>query len=176
MTSATGLMGFWITALIILVATVAEAQTNRANGPNIPFPPAGPNMRNLNNICKEGQKRPRYPEKSFPPSGSSDLRRRGKAINRLESWYNVCCHGQNAPPESQILCCTKQAWKQALSQFCVEEYSTMSSVYECCQYKDVARWTCFDSELPNPDYNGKPLYTAPLMPQEPGFTFNSNAC
>lgn len=67
-------------------------------------------------------------------------------------------------------------WKQALSQFCVEEYSTMTLPYECCADRGDARWTCFDSELPNPNYNPTPGYTAPTMPQEPGFTFNANVC
>uniref|UniRef100_A0A1A8HZG4 Extracellular matrix protein 1 n=1 Tax=Nothobranchius kuhntae TaxID=321403 RepID=A0A1A8HZG4_NOTKU len=176
MTSAPGLMGFWITALIILVATVEEAQMNKVKTPDILFPPACPKMTNLKNICELGQYRPRYPDKSLPLTGYSDLRRRANAINRLESWYDICCHEQNAPPDSQILCCAEQAWKQALSQFCVEEYSTMSAVYECCEYKNVARWTCFDSDLPNPDYDKKPDYIAPNMPREPGFTFDSDAC
>ena len=67
-------------------------------------------------------------------------------------------------------------WKQALSQFCVEEYGTMTLPYECCEDGGDARWTCFDSELPNPNYSSTPGYTAPIMPQEPGFNFNANAC
>lgn len=67
-------------------------------------------------------------------------------------------------------------WKQALSQYCDEEYGTMTAVYECCESKDETRWTCFNSELPNPDYNPTPGYTALSVPQEPGFTFNATAC
>lgn len=67
-------------------------------------------------------------------------------------------------------------WKQALSQFCVEEYATMTLPYECCADRGDTRWMCFDSELPNPDYSPTPGYTAPPVPQEPGFMFNAIAC
>ncbi|KAM6899918.1 extracellular matrix protein 1 [Xenentodon cancila] len=153
-----------------------ETKGYSLNEPNVPFPPALPTFKNLANICHQGQSRPRYPDSFFPTSGVSHFRRRGAAINRLESWYSLCCSGQVAQQASQILCCAQQAWKQALSHFCVEEFSTMTAVYECCESKGEPRWQCFNSKLPNPNYSPTPGYTAPAMPSEPGFTFEPNAC
>uniref|UniRef100_A0A3Q3KG02 Extracellular matrix protein 1a n=2 Tax=Monopterus albus TaxID=43700 RepID=A0A3Q3KG02_MONAL len=139
-------------------------------------PPARPTVRNLAAICHCGQGRPRYLASFFPSSGASHFRRRGSAINRLESWYSLCCSGQVAHSSSQILCCARQAWHQALSQFCVDEFSVMTVPYLCCEAKGDARWMCFNSELPNPNYYPVPDYTAPKVPLEPGFTFNPYAC
>uniref|UniRef100_A0A3P8VF67 Extracellular matrix protein 1a n=2 Tax=Cynoglossus semilaevis TaxID=244447 RepID=A0A3P8VF67_CYNSE len=139
-------------------------------------PPACPTVHNLAAICHSGHGRPRYPPNFFPGSRFSHFRRRGSAINRLESWFSLCCSGQVARQSHLILCCTRQAWKQALSQFCDEEYSTMTLPYECCAERGEARWMCFDSELPNPNYSATPDYTPPQVPDEPGFSFDSNAC
>nr|XP_046273070.1 extracellular matrix protein 1-like [Scatophagus argus] len=176
MTSVGGLAGFWLMALLTLHVNVGETKRNSLNEPDVPFPPARPTSENLAAICHQGQGRPRYPDSFFGGSGASHFRRRGKAINRLESWYTLCCSGQVAQWTTQILCCAQQAWKQALSQFCVEEYSTMTVPYECCADRGETRWTCFDSELPNPNYKPTPGYTAPPVPQELGFIFNANAC
>ncbi|XP_051246006.1 extracellular matrix protein 1 [Dicentrarchus labrax] len=172
-----GLTGFWIIALLTFhSANVGETQRNSLNEPDVPFPPARPAAQNLAAICHQGQGRPRYPASFFPGSGASHFRRRGKAINRLESWYTVCCSELAAEQSTQILCCAQQAWRQALSQFCVEEHSTMTLPYECCADGGEARWMCFNSELPNPDYNPTPGYTAPPVLPEPGFMFSPNAC
>ncbi|XP_042363147.1 extracellular matrix protein 1-like [Plectropomus leopardus] len=172
-----GLTGFWIIVLLTFHgADVGETRGNSLNEPNVPFPPACPTAQNLAAICHNGQRRPRYPPSFFPNSRFSHFRRRGNAINRLESWYSLCCSGQVAQQSSQILCCAQQAWKQALSEFCVEEYSTMTRAYECCADRGDARWRCFDSELPNPNYSPIPGYTAPQVPEETGFTFNPLAC
>ncbi|XP_069372841.1 extracellular matrix protein 1 [Paralichthys olivaceus] len=177
MTSAGGHIGFWIVAFLTLHgANFGETKTNSLNEPDVPFPPACPTAQNLAAICHQGQGRPRYLASFFPSSGASHFRRRGNAINRLESWYRSCCSGQVVQQSHQILCCAQQAWKQALSQFCVEEYSTMTMPYECCEDRGDARWTCFNSELPNPNYSSTPGYTAPNVPEEPGFTFNPNTC
>ncbi|KAG7501112.1 extracellular matrix protein 1-like [Solea senegalensis] len=172
MTSLGGLTGFWVIAMLTLYG---EAQGHSLNEPDVPFPPACPTAQNLAAICHQGQGRPRYPASFFPVSGASHFRRCGNAINRLESWYSLCCSG-HAAQQSQLLCCAQQAWKQALSKFCAEEYSTMTVPYECCEDRGDARWKCFDSELPNPNYSSTPGYTAPQLPAEPGFTFDSNAC
>ncbi|XP_059206286.1 extracellular matrix protein 1 [Centropristis striata] len=177
MISIGGLTGFWITALLVLYgADMGETSGNSLNEPDVPFPPAGPTALNLAAICHHGQGRPRYPPSFFPNSRVGHFRRRGAAINRLESWFSLCCSGQVAQQSDQILCCAQQAWKQALSQFCVEEYSTMTKAYVCCADRGDERWICFDSELPNPNYDPTPGYTAPQIPEEPGFTFNANAC
>ncbi|XP_054462629.1 extracellular matrix protein 1-like [Anoplopoma fimbria] len=177
MISIGGLTGFWIIALVTIHgADVGETKRNSLNEPDVPFPPACPTTQNLAAICYQGQGRPRYSSSFFPNSGVSHFRRRGSAINRLESWYSLCCSGQIAQQSDQILCCAKQAWKQTLSQFCMEEFSTMTKAYMCCADRGDARWACFDSELPNPNYDSKPGYTAPPVPEEPGFTFNAFAC
>lgn len=83
--------------------------------PDVPFPPACPTLQNLAAICHYGQSRPRYPPSFFPRSGVSFFRRCGKAINRLESWYGMCCNGEVAQQNVQILCCAQQA----VSRVCV---------------------------------------------------------
>ncbi|XP_056269618.1 extracellular matrix protein 1-like [Pseudoliparis swirei] len=175
MISIGGITGFLIIALLH-GADVGETKRNALNEPDVPFPPAAPTVDNLDAICNLSQGRPRYPSSFFPNSRFGHFRRRGNAINRLEWWYSLCCSGEVAEQRDPILCCTKQAWKQSLSQFCTEEYSTMTNAYECCQDKGDARWACFDSELPNPNYDPEPNYSAPVVPEEPGFTFNANTC
>ncbi|XP_041868425.1 extracellular matrix protein 1-like [Melanotaenia boesemani] len=177
MTSIGNLRGCWIIAVVTLLGADFGVTIKRPRSdPNVPFPPACPTSDNLANLCNYSNERPRYQDSFFPASGASHFRRRGHAINRMESWYSSCCGGLVEKQPSEVLCCAKQAWKQALSQFCVEEYSTMTMAYECCQYKGDARWICFDSELPNPDYSPIPGYTAPEMPPELGFTFDPTAC
>ncbi|KAG8005283.1 Extracellular matrix protein 1 [Nibea albiflora] len=175
MISTGGLAGFWVIALLALRGVTGETRTNSLGEPDIPFPPARPTTQNIVAICQQGQGRPRYPDSFFPSSRVSHFRRLGKAVNRLESWYTLCCSGQTQY-STQVICCAEQAWKQALSQFCVEEYATMTRAYECCADRGDARWTCFDSELPNPNYDPTPGYTAPSVPREAGFIFNPHAC
>ncbi|XP_053190151.1 extracellular matrix protein 1-like [Scomber japonicus] len=170
-----GLTGFWIFALMTL-HSANLGETNPLNEPDVPFPPGFPTAENIAAICHHGNGRPRYPDSFFPGSGVSHWKRRGNAINKLESWYSLCCSGAVVHQSSQILCCSQQAWKQALSEFCVAEYSTMTRAYECCRKKGDERWSCFDSELPNPNYDPTPGYTAPQLPLELGFSFNADAC
>ncbi|XP_068432240.1 extracellular matrix protein 1-like [Clinocottus analis] len=171
MTLIGGITGFWIIALLSS-ADVGETKRNSLNEPDVPFPPASPTAQNLDNICNLGEGRPRYPSSFFPRSRVSHFRRRGNAINRLEWWYSLCCSGQI----DQMLCCAQHAWKESLSQFCTEEFSTMTAAYVCCGKTGDARWTCFDRELTNPNYLPKPDYTAPPIPEQPGFIFNVNTC
>ncbi|XP_077598985.1 extracellular matrix protein 1 [Stigmatopora nigra] len=154
---------------ILLIVFLAESL-------DVPFPPARPVAHNLANICSRGQGRPRYAEGFFPRSGAGTLKRRAKAINRLESWYVGCCGLPEDNWEAAALCCARQAWKEALGQFCMEEFGTMTAHYECCRKDGQERWTCFDSELPNPNYEATPGYSAPAMPAEPGFVFDVGAC
>lgn len=141
MAPAGELTAFWITALLTCLGAQlggkhlwhtlqsAGAFTNlcfcvsietKTVFPYVPFPPALPITENLAAICQEGSGRPRYPDSFFPPSGYSHDRRRGKAINRLESWFSLCCSGLVAQQPSQILCCAQQA---------------------------VSRWGCSESEI-----------------------------
>ncbi|XP_056154845.1 extracellular matrix protein 1-like [Lampris incognitus] len=172
-----GITGLWMLALLALDgANYGETRPNSLNEPDVPFPPARPTAENLAAICQHGQGRPRYPPRYFPRTGVSHFVRRGDAVNRLESWYGACCGEQTAQENSAVLCCAQQAWKQALSQFCVEELSTKTVAYECCDERGEARWTCFNSELPNPMYNPTPGYTAPAVLEELGFAFKPSAC
>ncbi|KAF3834073.1 hypothetical protein F7725_025277 [Dissostichus mawsoni] len=172
MISIVGLSGFWILALLTLHgADVGETKRNSLNEPDVPFPPACPTAENLAAVCLQGQGRPRYLSSFFPNSRVSHFHRRGNAINRMESWFSLCCRGQQDQNHTSCEC-----WKQALSQFCTEEASTMTKAYVCCADRGEARWTCFNSELPNPYYDPTPGYTAPPVPEEAGFTFDPNDC
>ncbi|KAK9526724.1 hypothetical protein VZT92_015409 [Zoarces viviparus] len=174
MISIGGLTGFWMIALLTLHgADVGETNRSSFNEPDVPFPPAYPTAQNLAAICHQGQGRPRYLPGFFPRSRVSHFRRRGNAINRLESWYSYCCSDQIAQQNHQILCCAQQAWRQTLTQFCTEEFSTMTGAYVCCGDRGDAQWACFNRELPNPNYDPTPGYIAPPVPVEPGFTFNA---
>lgn len=86
-----------------------ETRVNSLNEPDVPFPPACPAAQNMVAICNHGQGRPRYPSSFFPNSRVGHFRRRGNAINRLESWYSLCCSGHLAQHPEQIICCAQQA-------------------------------------------------------------------
>ncbi|XP_020356341.1 extracellular matrix protein 1 [Oncorhynchus kisutch] len=168
----------WLLALLTLDCAKLGGTQNFSSlqEPDVPFPPARPTLQNLAAICHYGQSRPRYPPSFFPRSGVSFFRRCGKAINRLESWYSMCCSGEVAQQNVQILCCAQQAWQNALSVFCVEEFAVMTRAYPCCRKSGETRWSCFNDELPNPFYEPTAGYMAPQMPHEPGFTWKPNAC
>ncbi|XP_069041055.1 extracellular matrix protein 1 isoform X2 [Lepisosteus oculatus] len=145
--------------------------------PQVPFPPAQPLTDNLLNICRYGDQRPRYPPDSLPHTGFSHLRRYGDTINRLESWYQVCCHGDRAVK----LCCAQQAWRESLSQFCEEEFSIKTRHHHCCRQEGGARWDCFARDAPNPTYlppaGPEVTHRTPVHdPEIPGFTFDPLAC
>ncbi|XP_062342492.1 extracellular matrix protein 1-like [Osmerus eperlanus] len=144
--------------------------------PDVPFPLAYPSAQNIDAICKNGEYRRRYPPSYFPPSGYSHFRRRGKAINCLESWYNMCCHGNVPQDNNQNVCCAQQAWHQALSQFCEDEFSVKTVAYPCCRVKGDKRWICFDTNVVG-SYQAFPGYQAPAqLTQEPGFIWNPDQC
>ncbi|XP_053717470.1 extracellular matrix protein 1 isoform X1 [Synchiropus splendidus] len=167
--------GIWLILTLSLQLVDLEAtKKNPLNEPDVPFPPAQPTAENLVNICLHSQSRPRYPPSFFPRSGASHFRRRGKAINRLESWLTSCCNGLQE--SSHLLCCATQAWKQALHQFCAEEYGTMTTAYDCCGMKGDARWACFNEDVSNPDYEPTPGYTAPAVPLDLLFIFTTQSC
>ncbi|XP_051992780.1 extracellular matrix protein 1-like isoform X2 [Xyrauchen texanus] len=140
------------------------------------FPPAKPTLKNLNALCLQGNGRPRYPASYIPASGYSYVRRAGNAVNRIEAWFTQCCHRGVAQGYKQILCCTKQAWETGLSQFCIEEYSTMTLVHKCCEKKQQGRWNCFEKEAPNPSYQRLPGYIAPLIPADKLFIWDPKKC
>lgn len=67
-------------------------------------------------------------------------------------------------------------WETALSHFCVEEYSTMTLVNECCEKKGEERWTCFERRAPNPSYQPLCGYIAPIIPPNIIFTWDPKTC
>ncbi|KAK9957853.1 hypothetical protein ABG768_012057 [Culter alburnus] len=82
-------------------------------------------------------------------------RHTGKAVNRLEAWLSQCCYGGLAYGKAwtdPLLC-----WKTALSCFCIEEYSTMTLVHECCEKKGE------ESRDPNPFYQPLSGYRVPIL-------------
>ncbi|KAJ3609587.1 hypothetical protein NHX12_024107 [Muraenolepis orangiensis] len=146
--------------------------------PYVEFPPAFPTEALLSPICAHGTHRLRYPRDYFPRLWFTYLRRRGSAIDRLESWFSGCCAAQSTQGINLTLCCAQQAWKQALSTFCEEEQSVMTAAFFCCaEEEEEAKWTCFSREpTPNPDYSPTEGYTAPIQTPEQGFTFSPNDC
>ncbi|KAK9957852.1 hypothetical protein ABG768_012056 [Culter alburnus] len=169
---------------ITLVTTLILHLISLGGGQNIDpgvllksnFPPARPSDNNLKAICLYGNGRPRYPAAHFPSSSYAYARRAGKAVNRLEQWFSQCCYGGLAYGNRQILCCAEQAWETTLSRFCIEEYSTMTLVHECCEKKGVERWKCFESRAPNPFYRPLSGYRAPIIPPGRIFTWDPNTC
>ncbi|XP_029594091.1 extracellular matrix protein 1 isoform X1 [Salmo trutta] len=153
------------------VRTMAGPRSFGDSHPSILFPPGRPSPNNLQAICLHSSRRPRYPAYSFPQTGFGYLRRQGDAVNRVESWYSACCHGNGTQQVQEVtLCCVTQAWEQTLSTFCAVEFSLKINHHHCCLKQGGARLTCFHRENPNDTY----LPTTPIP--EPGFTFNPNTC
>lgn len=75
---------------------------------SIPFPLARPNMNNIRAICQYSNLRPRYTKDMLPRNGFGYLHRQTDAVNRLESWFTVCCSNYTQD-EGMNLCCAQQA-------------------------------------------------------------------
>ncbi|TRY97446.1 hypothetical protein DNTS_008193 [Danionella cerebrum] len=144
-------------------------------GPEVHFPPAFPNAANLQAICEFSEAPVRYPKEMFPRSGFSNQFRKGEAVNKLQSWYGVCCR-LNGTQEEQV-CCAEQAWKKSLSAYCFREFTIKTVAYFCCNNKGKARWSCFDKEAPESSYDVLPdLLEGQSRKKSRGFKFNSQAC
>ncbi|XP_030398312.1 extracellular matrix protein 1 [Gopherus evgoodei] len=133
------------------------------------FPPARPSASNIDNICLEGRKKVSYGPTNLPQTGFSHLRRQGNAINLLEAGLERCC------PQAERLGCAESAWKEALEQFCNDEFSVKTKHYHCCKREGTDRELCFASEAPNPSYNANVGSTVPpsarLWPRMPEISF-----
>eukprot|EP00063_Salmo_salar_P032497 XP_014007332.1 PREDICTED: extracellular matrix protein 1-like [Salmo salar] len=153
------------------VRTMAGPRSFGDSHPGFLFPPGRPSPKNLQAICLHSSHRPRYPSYSLPRDGRGHFRHRAEAVNRVESWYSACCHGNGTQQVQEVtLCCVTQAWEQTLSTFCAVEFSLKTNHHHCCLKEGGARLSCFDRENPNATY----LPTTPIP--EPGFTFNPNTC
>ncbi|XP_043074199.1 extracellular matrix protein 1 [Puntigrus tetrazona] len=170
----------WKSALAALILHLISLSGGQIIDPNLlietSFPPARPSYNNLNAACLYGNGRPRHPAFCFPMNSYAYTQRAGKAVNRIESWLGQCCYAGLAFGARQILCCAKQAWKTALSYFCIEEYSTMTLVHECCEKKGEERWKCFEKRAPNPSYQPVCGYIAPPIPPDDIFTWDPKTC
>ncbi|XP_007249888.3 extracellular matrix protein 1 isoform X2 [Astyanax mexicanus] len=148
--------------------------------PQIPFPLARPNTNNIQAICRYSNQRPRYPRETLPSSYFGYLVRRANAINRLESWFSVCC-SSGTEDERLLLCCADQAWKKSLSAFCDDEFSVKASHYHCCKQTGSNRRTCFEKASPShlqsyvpSDHERGSWAVIPSMAE--GFNFNPSSC
>lgn len=72
------------------------------------FPLARPNTDNIFAICHYSNQRPQYTQDMLPKSGFGYVHRRAAAVNRLESWFAVCC-GNDSQDAELTLCCAQQA-------------------------------------------------------------------
>ncbi|KAL0985383.1 hypothetical protein UPYG_G00156190 [Umbra pygmaea] len=151
------------------------------SNPSVVFPPGQPTPDNLQAICLHSSRRPRYPASFYPSSGFGHLHRQGDAVNRVESWYRTCCHGNWTHQVDLMLCCVRQAWDQSISTFCKEEFSVKARHYSCCREKEDRDY-CFHEAAPNPTYmpiteeTGSTPDPEPEPEPEPGFTFDPKTC
>lgn len=75
----------------------------------VQFPLARPSSGKLQAICLHSERRPRYPQSYFPRSGFGQLKRRGSAVNRAETWFTTCCQNNETWPMELTLCCVTKA-------------------------------------------------------------------
>ncbi|CAM4698126.1 unnamed protein product [Leuciscus chuanchicus] len=145
------------------------------NGPKVDFPPSFPSAGNLKDICQFSKAPVRYQMDTFPSSGFGYAFRQAEAVNKLQSWYSVCCDINGSQEEK--ICCAEQAWKKSLSAYCNQEFSIKTNHYFCCKKKGTARWSCFDKEAPDSSYHVSSEVSNVKTPQKiRGFKFNSTAC
>ncbi|XP_077319497.1 extracellular matrix protein 1-like [Lithobates pipiens] len=111
------------------------------------FPPGKPTGANIGNICRKTRPIVNYSAKNLPQSGFTHLSRQGDAINSVETGYSRCCS------QSDKLSCAVKVWENAMDNFCMEEFTTMTRQYHCCKKTGEQRKTCFSNDAPNSNYN-----------------------
>ncbi|KAE8288809.1 hypothetical protein D5F01_LYC12685 [Larimichthys crocea] len=142
----------------------------------VQFPLARPSSDNLQAICLNGDRRPRYPQSYFPPSYFSKQRREGSAVNEAESWFSTCCKGNETWGLEATLCCATQAWELSVHNFCEADASVKDRLYECCRKRDNARLNCFHNDSPNPNYEATEELPVPPLPNISTFSFDPSTC
>ncbi|XP_065813925.1 extracellular matrix protein 1 [Labrus bergylta] len=142
----------------------------------VQFPLGRPTSDNLQAICHHGDLRPRYPISYFPDSGFGQQRRRASAVNRAESWFSMCCKGNQTWEREVTLCCATQAWELSVESFCAEDSSVKDRLYDCCRLRGSDRLKCFNNDAPNPDYKPTEELPVPELPSTDSFNFDPDTC
>ncbi|XP_041649806.1 extracellular matrix protein 1-like [Cheilinus undulatus] len=141
----------------------------------VQFPLARPTSDNLQAICLNGDRRPRYPDSYFPRSGFGQQKRRASAVNRAESWFSTCCKRNQTWERDVMLCCATQAWELSVETFCAEDSAVKDRLYECCRLTGSDRLQCFNNDAPNPNYEATEEVPMPELPSD-AFNFDPNTC
>ncbi|KAF7669735.1 hypothetical protein LDENG_00146930 [Lucifuga dentata] len=143
----------------------------------VQFPPGRPSLINLQAICLYGDRRPRYSKSYFPASGFGALKRRAAAVNNAESWFDICCKGNQTWEEEVTLCCATQVWELAVNSFCQEDSSVKDRIYHCCRLTvGNKRLDCFQKDAPNPNYEPTEEVPLPPLPSAVPFNFDNSTC
>ncbi|XP_070692212.1 extracellular matrix protein 1 [Pempheris klunzingeri] len=142
----------------------------------VQFPVGRPTSDNLQAICLHGDHRPRYPDSYFPDSGFGQQRRRASAVNKAESWFSMCCKGNQTWEREVMLCCATQAWELSVKSFCEEDSSVKDRLYDCCRLTGSDRLNCFHNDAPNPNYGPTEELPVPPLPLDAIFNFDPSTC
>ncbi|XP_075868546.1 extracellular matrix protein 1-like [Nelusetta ayraudi] len=142
----------------------------------VQFPLARPSSGKLQAICLHSERRPRYPQSYFPRSGFGQLKRRGSAVNRAETWFTTCCQNNETWPMELTLCCVTKAWDLSVKLFCEEEFSVKDRHYDCCKLKGSNRIECFNNNAPNPNYDPTEALPVPPLELSDNSNFDHNVC
>ncbi|XP_028986204.1 extracellular matrix protein 1-like [Betta splendens] len=142
----------------------------------VQFPLGRPTSDNLQSICANGDRRPRYPKSYFPSSGFSGQGRKGSSVNKAEAWFSICCNGNPTWTTNVTLCCLTRAWEQSIKVYCREEFSIKTSHFHCCKERGDKRLNCFNDDAPNPDYEPTEEIPMPPLQSKAKFKFDPTIC
>nr|XP_033780392.1 extracellular matrix protein 1 [Geotrypetes seraphini] len=117
------------------------------NNDLIDFPPGRPTEENIHHICSSSRIKSNYGSHNLPQSGFGYLWRQGSALNELEQGFTDCCL------QNERLGCAQSLWQEVLDQFCTEEFSIKTRPHQCCKEYEAARYSCFGSQAPYPNYD-----------------------
>lgn len=140
----------------------------------VQFPLARPTSENIQAICLDGERRPRYPDSYFPASGYGVNKRQADAVNTLEAWFGNCCRDNQTTDVT--LCCATQAWEKSISHFCEVDFSIKAPHFHCCKIRGSERLSCFDNSAKNPNYNPTEGESVQSVPPKAQFSFDPQSC